>query len=124
MQFSISTVIAILAANALAGPVSLANTSKTNSTLSSRPYAMDIATHKSNETMAGEALLFAMKTEAACDIGSCAGVLAAAGCVGLSIWGGNPTDLVQCVDGGADKICGCASCIGPLGDFLAEHQVC
>ncbi|KAK8015950.1 hypothetical protein PG991_008838 [Apiospora marii] len=101
MQFSISTVIAILAANALAGPVSLANTSKTNSTLSSRPYAMDIATHK---PWPGRALLFAMKTEAACDIGSCAGVLAAAGCVGLSIWGGNPTDLVQCVDGGADKV--------------------
>lgn len=104
MQFSVSAAIAMLAANALASPVSLTNTAKSNATLDNRPYAMDIATHKSNETMAGEALLFAMKPEAACDIGSCAGVLAAAGCVGLSIWGGNPTDLVQCVDGGADKV--------------------
>ncbi|KAK8109193.1 hypothetical protein PG984_014994 [Apiospora sp. TS-2023a] len=123
MQFPSTTVIAMLAATVLAGPVSMANTNQSNEALSSRPYAMDIATHKSNETMAGEALLFAMK-QATCNIGSCASVLAAAGCVGLSIWGGSPTDLVQCVDGGQEIMCGCAGCIGPLGSFLNEHHLC
>ncbi|KAK6827263.1 hypothetical protein PG990_008877 [Apiospora arundinis] len=115
MRFSAATLVAILAGNALAGPV-----------VASTPVDVrDVAVaDQSNETMVENAILFAVHPDADCSITSCAGVLASAACIALNILKKNPAGLIKCVSGGASKICGCAGCVDKLGDFLTEHHIC
>ncbi|KAK7955685.1 uncharacterized protein PG986_004907 [Apiospora aurea] len=112
MRFSAATVVAVLASQALASPVAPVN-----------PFAGDVAT-KSNETAVEEAILFAIRPQADCDIGNCAGILAAAACIALGIVKRNPADVIGCVSGGAESLCGCITCVPGLGDFLNDNGLC
>ncbi|KAK8043169.1 hypothetical protein PG994_013652 [Apiospora phragmitis] len=114
MRFSAATVVAVLAGNAVAGPaVPVPVTSSTGG-----------VSIKLNETMVEEAILFAIRPDADCSLGNCAGVVAAAACIALGIVRRSPSAVIKCVSGGASQLCGCASCVSALGDFLTEHNIC
>ncbi|KAJ4148515.1 hypothetical protein LMH87_002980 [Akanthomyces muscarius] len=68
---------------------------------------------------------YTLHIEAAeCNTGKCLEVLAAAGCIALAIAKRSVPSLLGCVSGATGKLCGCAGCIDPLGDFLEEQKVC
>lgn len=95
MLFSAATLIALLAGNALAGPAAIP--------VPTTPFARDV-TIKSNETMVEEAILFAIQPEADCNLGNCAGVVAAAACIALGIVRRSPRAVIKCVSGGATQV--------------------
>ncbi|KAK8129010.1 hypothetical protein PG984_010118 [Apiospora sp. TS-2023a] len=115
MRFSAATLVALLAGNALAGPAAVP--------ASAGSFARDV-TIKSNETMVEEAILFAIRPEADCSLGNCAGVVAAAACIAFGIVRRSPSAVIKCVSGGASQLCGCASCVDALGEFLTENNIC
>lgn len=98
MRFSAATFVALLASNALAGPVARASAPAPMG-----PFNTDM-TLKSNETMVEEAILFAAQADADCSFGNCAGVLASAACIALGIFRADPGAVVDCVSGGSEKV--------------------
>ncbi|KAF2825150.1 hypothetical protein CC86DRAFT_383084 [Ophiobolus disseminans] len=106
MQFT-NIIISLFAALAIAAPEPIAI----------REEATEIS-------LVAEAIEFSMAPAADCSHRKCFKVLAAAGCIGLSIAARNPRTLVKCGNLGAGAICGCAGCVPRLNNFLVEHHVC
>ncbi|OJD30406.1 uncharacterized protein BKCO1_610009 [Diplodia corticola] len=70
-----------------------------------------------------EQLAFAIQ-QAECDVWGCLGVVGAAACIAPKIVDVDVQGVLDCVSGNKEKLCGCASCIAPLGDFLVKYHIC
>ncbi|KAF4313404.1 hypothetical protein GTA08_BOTSDO00011 [Botryosphaeria dothidea] len=70
-----------------------------------------------------EQLAFAVQ-QADCDVWGCLGVVGAAACIAPKIIAVDVQGVIDCVSGNKEQLCGCASCIEPLGDFLVKYDIC
>ncbi|KAB2570609.1 hypothetical protein DBV05_g10720 [Lasiodiplodia theobromae] len=70
-----------------------------------------------------EQIAFAVQ-RADCDVLSCVGVVAAAGCIAAGIATADVPAVLACVVGGEGVLCDCAGCVDALNDFLVDNGIC